>query len=114
VRAARAFYEQVLGLRVEADYGTIVFFEGGLAIHDGRDLRRKIFKREDFPDEPEGKRNLEVYLETPQLEECLARVEAAGAEIVHPIERQEWGQRVFRLLDPDGHVVEVGEPMAVS
>jgi catechol 2,3-dioxygenase-like lactoylglutathione lyase family enzyme len=114
VRASRTFYEQVLGLGVAGDFGTIVFFEGGLALHDGHDLRRKIFKRVDFADEPEGRRNLEIYLESPQLEECLARVEASGAVIVHPIERQEWGQRVFRFFDPDGHVVEIGEPMQAS
>ena len=110
VRASRDFYERVLGLTVTDDFGTIVFFEGGLALHDGPDLRRKIFKRGDFPEEPEGRNNLEIYLETPQLDDCLARVQASGGEIIHPIERQEWGQHVFRFFDPDGHVVEIGEP----
>ncbi|WP_424540407.1 hypothetical protein [Sinorhizobium medicae] len=27
-----------------------------------------------------------------------------------PIERQAWGQRVFRFYDPDEHAIEVGEP----
>lgn len=31
-------------------------------------------------------------------------------ELIHPIERQAWGQKVFRFYDPDGHIVEVGEP----
>jgi hypothetical protein len=30
---------------------------------------------------------------------------------VHPVVEQPWGQRVFRVYDPDGHVVEIGEPM---
>lgn len=30
---------------------------------------------------------------------------------MHPIQEQPWGQRVFRVYDPDGYVVEFGEPM---
>jgi hypothetical protein len=31
--------------------------------------------------------------------------------VVHPLREQPWGQRVLRVYDPDGHIVEVGEPM---
>ena len=30
--------------------------------------------------------------------------------LVHPIRMEPWGQRVFRIFDPDKHVVELGEP----
>jgi hypothetical protein len=33
--------------------------------------------------------------------------------LLHPLREQPWGQRVFRCFDPDGHIVEVGEPMPV-
>jgi hypothetical protein len=29
------------------------------------------------------------------------------------LREQPWGQRVFRVYDPDGHIVEIGEPMPV-
>jgi uncharacterized glyoxalase superfamily protein PhnB len=32
-------------------------------------------------------------------------------DLIHPIVEQAWGQRVFRFYDPDGHAVEVGEPL---
>ena len=32
-------------------------------------------------------------------------------EFIHPICEQPWGQRVMRLYDPDGHIVEIGETM---
>jgi catechol 2,3-dioxygenase-like lactoylglutathione lyase family enzyme len=111
VPASRAFYESILGQTVVGDFGTIVFFEGGLAIHDGPDLQLKTFKR-DFPNESRGRSNLEIYFESAELEDCFARVTASGAELIHPIERQEWGQLVFRFFDPDRHIVEIGEPMA--
>ena len=30
---------------------------------------------------------------------------------MHPIREHPWGQRALRVTDPDGHLVEVGEPM---
>ena len=32
-------------------------------------------------------------------------------EFVHDMIEQPWGQRVFRIYDPDKHMVEIGEPM---
>ena len=32
-------------------------------------------------------------------------------EFVNPIMEHSWGQRVVRLYDPDGHMIEVGESM---
>ena len=61
-----------------------------------------------------GADNFELYFECPDLDSAWARVEAAALgpnRIVHPIEEQPWLQRGFRLRDPDGHLVEVGEPL---
>ena len=35
-----------------------------------------------------------------------------SVRLVHPIREHSWGQRALRLYDPDGHVIEVGEPMS--
>ena len=35
-------------------------------------------------------------------------------DLIHPIVEQAWGQRVFRFHDPDGHAVEIGEPIAAN
>ena len=32
-------------------------------------------------------------------------------QIIHPIREQPWGQRVFRLYDPDNHIIEFAESM---
>lgn len=50
---------------------------------------------------------------TDDMDEAIARVSRSGARFVHPLVEQPWGQRVFRIYDPDGHVVEIGEPMDV-
>jgi hypothetical protein len=38
---------------------------------------------------------------------------AAEVWAVHPLREHPWGQCVFRVYDPDGHIVEIGEPMPI-
>lgn len=35
-----------------------------------------------------------------------------AVELIHPLRREPWGQRVFRFHDPDGHIVKISEPQA--
>jgi hypothetical protein len=53
----------------------------------------------------------ELYFEEDALEEAERKLREAGVSFVHPTREQPWAQRVFRCLDPDGHIVEVGETM---
>jgi signal transduction histidine kinase len=36
---------------------------------------------------------------------------AANVKLVHPVREEPWGQRVIRLYDPDGHIIEIGESL---
>ena len=36
-----------------------------------------------------------------------------AVELVHPPLEHRWGQRAVRLYDPDRHIIEVGESLAV-
>jgi uncharacterized Zn finger protein len=58
-----------------------------------------------------GQDNFELYFETEDLDAIWTRLSNASVEVVHPVHEQPWGQRVIRVYDPDGHIVEVGEPM---
>ena len=112
VPASTAFYGDVLGLPIVHDYGTIVMFEHGFCIHDGVNLLEKTYKKPGgFQSGPMGRDNLDIYFETDDLEEAYRIVCESGADMIHPIETQAWGQRVFRFHDPDGHIVEIGDPM---
>ncbi|WDZ79435.1 VOC family protein (plasmid) [Ensifer adhaerens] len=106
---SREFYEKIVGLTVREDLGNFVLFESGFAIHEGRSLERTVWRQEFSSTEPYGRRNLLLYFEHEDVDAAFLRI-APHAEMVHPVERQEWGQRVFRFYDPDGHAVEVGEP----
>ncbi len=107
---SRHFYEALLGLRVEIDYEVLVIYENRLALHEGNRLLKTIYgtevARHDF-----AHRNLDIYLESDTLSETQDSLVAAGVEFIHPIQKQAWGQLVLRCYDPDGHIVEIGEPL---
>ena len=113
VEASRRFYEGLLGLRVKEDFGRYVGYEGGLGIWEADFAHRLIFGEPPEDAGPMGRRNLELYFEAEDVEEAWSRFSKASAELVHPMLEQPWGQRVFRIYDPDGHIVEIGEPLPV-
>lgn len=107
---SKAFYSDVLGQKAVKDFGTIVFYENHLVLHAVGSIIQTVFQEDwDETAADQGQRNLLIYFETDELEDMFARVSASGAQIIHGIKQQEWGQAVFRFLDPDGHIVEIGE-----
>jgi catechol 2,3-dioxygenase-like lactoylglutathione lyase family enzyme len=112
IRASKTFYAETLGLKVVEDHGPIVLFENHLAIHQARELAATIWGA-DHPVEvaqPQGRNNLLLYFESEELVETFARL-CKQVKLIHPIQRQAWGQAVIRFYDPDGHVIEIGEPL---
>ncbi|MFD1795284.1 glyoxalase/bleomycin resistance/extradiol dioxygenase family protein [Paracoccus aurantiacus] len=105
---ARRFYRDLMGLRILEDEGGFVRFEGGFALHEGRALHRTVFGTDPAPG-TFGRGNLVLYFEDNDLDAAFIRI-APEVELIHPIQRQHWGQRVFRFHDPDGHIVEIGDP----
>lgn len=45
-----------------------------------------------------------IYLYVTKVEDTLARALQAGARLVLPLEAMPWGDRVARIMDPEGHV----------
>lgn len=111
IRVSAVFYEQVLSQRILLDETDFILFEGGLAMHQADELVRMAYgESRASAREPQGHDNILIYFETDDLQAAYDRVLAAGADILHPIKKQAWGQLVFRFRDPDGHIVEIGEP----
>ncbi len=110
IRVSKTFYEQTVGIPIVEDFGNWVVFEGGLVLHEAASFRKLIGSDATGAAEPQGARNIDVYFETDELALILDRLKNAGVAMIHDIQRQDWGQSVFRCYDPDGHVVEIGEP----
>ncbi|KJF74224.1 VOC family protein [Agrobacterium arsenijevicii] len=110
---SREFYRDRLGLKVLEDFGNFVLFESGFAIHEGRSLEQTVWRTSSDTGEPYGGRNLLLYFEHEDVDAAFQNI-APHVELIHPVERQAWGQRVFRFYDPDGHAIEIGEPLGQS
>jgi catechol 2,3-dioxygenase-like lactoylglutathione lyase family enzyme len=111
VAAAVAFYTEAFGLEQGfmapgGSYATLAGDGGQLAFasHDqaaegvGDEARRP----------PAG---FEVWIETTDVPGAVERAVAAGAELVHEPVRKPWGQTIAYVRDPNGTLVELGEPV---
>ena len=47
--------------------------------------------------------------EIPAFSALYNRLTEAGARFAHPLRELPWGQRGFRVYDPDGHIVDISE-----
>lgn len=111
VAISKEFYRSLLRLNVMQDHGDFVQFENGFALHDGAALMRTVFGEPEIPRGPYGRKNLVLYFESADIEGDFSRI-APSVRMIHAVEKQAWGQRVFRFFDPDGHIIEIGEPEA--
>jgi catechol 2,3-dioxygenase-like lactoylglutathione lyase family enzyme len=113
IDVSRRFYEDLLEQKVAMDFGPNVGFESGFALWQVDHAYEMVFGAPANDPAPLGCKNIELYFETDALDDMLARVTEAQVTLVHPTYEQPWGQRAFRVYDPDGHIVELGEPMPV-
>lgn len=111
LKKSKDFYTNVLGLKIEMEYETILFFENHFVIHDGQALLNTIYSKKPAFNFRKGSKNIDIYLETDDIEESYGTVVQSKTKIIHGIKEQAWGQKVFRFYDPDSHIVEIGEAM---
>ena len=113
IARSKRFYSSVMGLAIVQDHGNFVQFDGGFALHDGAALHETIFGEKSDTPPPYGRKNLVLYFEVEDIETVFSHV-SGQVELIHPVQRQLWGQRVFRFYDPDRHIIEIGEPQALA
>jgi catechol 2,3-dioxygenase-like lactoylglutathione lyase family enzyme len=110
VERSKAFYIDLLGQEVELDLGANVGFVGGLALWDRTYVNNLLYAGKMPPGEAPAP-PMEAYFETAAIEEVAGQLSAADVRLLHPLQEQPWAQRVIRFFDPDGHLIEVAEPM---
>ncbi|KZL91329.1 glyoxalase/bleomycin resistance/dioxygenase family protein [Clostridium magnum] len=110
VNVSKQFYKELFNQEVVLDLGRNVTFSGGFAI------------QEDFAwltDVPvnsviEKSNNMELYFEVDDFDKIIQQIKNyKNIEYVHQPKKHEWQQRVVRIYDPDHHIIEIGESMAV-
>lgn len=63
---------------------------------------------------PSGKKPVEIYLQVDDVDAYHTRVKKNGVKISDPLTLQWWGDRTFKVLDPNGYEIwfytNVAEP----
>ncbi|MDY6930421.1 MAG: VOC family protein [Halobacteriota archaeon] len=109
IGVSKRFYQGILSQEVEMDFGKNIGFKSGLALWEKGYAQNIIFGSN--VSSSDDNRNLEVYFETDNLPEIYDKVTENKVEVIHDIREQPWGQRVFRIFDPDGFIIEIAESM---
>ncbi|BCZ47283.1 glyoxalase [Clostridium gelidum] len=110
LEASKKFYKEVLGQEILLDLGWNVTFSGIFAIQlNFADIvsidKKTVMKRS---------HNFELYFEEDDFDAFIEHLKKfEEIEYVHQPKKYEWQQRVVRIYDPDKHIIEIGESMAV-
>ena len=112
--AAKAFYQQGLGLSFEGEADDYVFTEelGGVK-HFGlwrlTDAAQACYGQPDWPSGvPVPQASLEFELASPDaVPAAAAELAGQGHQLIHDARAEPWGQVIARLLSPEGMVVGV-------
>lgn len=105
--ASKKFYEDVLGQQVTLDLGDNVSFDG-FAIQRNYEGLVGVNSFRVGP----AANDHELYFEEADFEAFITRLDSfTDIRYLHRAKEYPWGQRVVRLYDPDGHIIEVGESM---
>ncbi len=108
IETSKHFYTETLGLKIRDDWQTMVVFEGDLALHQAGELQPKELTAAFTSTGVQGHDNVVIYLQSEDLDACCADLQQRGVEFLHDIVNLPW-ERLFRIKDPDGYIVEIGE-----
>ncbi|MGQ0563116.1 MAG: VOC family protein [Gemmatimonadota bacterium] len=120
VKAAAAFYQDVVGLEPEMEVTEEwAWFRMGpaeapqrLAVHAG-----SLFFEEHSPNPPErrwGQVHYALHIARDRLEEAVARVRSHGVELYGPVRLRWMEADAYYLYDPDGNLLELWSPDPAS
>ncbi|MGE5391612.1 MAG: VOC family protein [Deltaproteobacteria bacterium] len=113
IARSRKFYEEVLGQAVIMDNGPNVIYQGGFSIWQ-RDAALGIIFAGSSPRPVKSMPPvLELYFETAELDEAWTRCSPHPDQVIHPVIEHPWGQKGFRIYDPDGFIIDISEPLSV-
>ena len=107
MEASKAFYNGLLGIGIKDDFDTFVLLEGNLGLHRA-DLFYEYLQKP-YSGEAMGRDNLDLYFTSDHLPELQQRLIDAGFEVFFPLQLTAWGETLFRVYDPDHHIVEIGD-----
>lgn len=113
IEVSKDFYAQTFGLEILHDWGSMVIFKNRLALHQVDLLKPEAFGQRFKAERKSQTGNVIIYIELDHedIDVFYKRMYTLGLNIIHEVVALPW-QRIFRIYDPDGHIIEIGEPQA--
>jgi catechol 2,3-dioxygenase-like lactoylglutathione lyase family enzyme len=109
IEISKDFYCRLLTQEIESDFGKNIIFKSGFALWQP-DRDHTISLKLDPATRSQG---FELYFEDENLEAIYEKLSLENVSFLHGIREENWGQRTLRFFDPDGHLIEIGEPLEV-
>jgi catechol 2,3-dioxygenase-like lactoylglutathione lyase family enzyme len=109
IKRSRAFYVDLLGLEILHDWEVMLIFKDRFTIHQADRLLPKEEATRIFRKGEQGQGNVIIYFEVEDIQLSYTTLQEKGVTIIHGIVQLPQ-QKIFRMADPDGHIIEIGEP----
>lgn len=106
IEKSKAFYKELFGLEVVMDFGENVILTEGLVLQEQKSWEALTGTSCRY-----GGNSAELYFIENNMDDFLEKLEQGSLPIkyLNKCMEHDWGQRVVRIYDPDGHVIEIGE-----
>ncbi len=109
IKVSKEFYSNIMGLEIVYDWGNMVVFKERFSIHQANKLMPEQEINKLLHIGKQGSGNLDIYFEAENIEEEYNRLLQKEVKIIHGIIELPW-QKIFRIYDPDNHIIEIGGP----
>lgn len=107
----KSFYQEILKLPVELDFGSCITFKNGLSIWK-LSPEYPISKELGTCFNLSGNKNLELCFETEDFNDAIASLKKYDIKYLHHEAEEMWGQKTIRIFDPENNLIEIGESIA--
>lgn len=106
IERSKRFYRELFGFDVLRDFDTNVILAQGLVLQERKSWEQALEQSVSY-----GGKDAVLYFEEYDLEAFAKKAEGSGWDIrfLNPLQILENGQKMMRLTDPDGHVIEIRE-----
>ncbi len=109
MKVSKEFYINTIGLEILYDWGNMVIFKDRFSIHQANKLLPEQEINNLVQTGKQGYNNLIIYFEVEDIEDEYNKIVQKGVKIIHGILGLPW-QKIFRIYDPDNHIIEIGGP----
>ena len=109
IEKSKQFYWDILSMTAVGDFGANVQLDGGLFLQTLDSWKDFIGGKEIVLGNNAG----ELYFEVDDIDVFCQNLQTHQVEYVHELLEHRWGQRVVRFYDPDRHIIEVAEDIAI-